>query len=91
MTSKDRRVAIAGAGPAGLVTARFLKAQGFEPTLFDAGGRVGGQWERPNATSRAGWPMCEAMPTSPALPPLDSRPARRAGGRSARGSDSHLR
>jgi dimethylaniline monooxygenase (N-oxide forming) len=59
MTSKDRRVAIVGAGPAGLVTARFLKAQGFEPTLFDPGGRVGGQWDR--TTARSGiWPDMRA-------------------------------
>jgi dimethylaniline monooxygenase (N-oxide forming) len=57
MTSKDR-VAIVGAGPAGLVTARFLKAQGFEPVLFDRGVRVGGQWDR---TANSGiWPDMRA-------------------------------
>ena len=59
MTSKDRRVAIVGAGPAGLVTARFLKAQGFEATLFERGTRVGGQWDRTAANS-AIWPDMRA-------------------------------
>ncbi|MBX7256896.1 MAG: NAD(P)-binding domain-containing protein [Candidatus Hydrogenedentes bacterium] len=37
-------VAIVGAGPAGLVTARYLKSEGFDPVLFEQGDRVGGQW-----------------------------------------------
>jgi dimethylaniline monooxygenase (N-oxide forming) len=59
MTSTDRRIAIVGAGPAGLVTARFLKAQGFEPMLFDPGVRVGGQWDRTKAQSGM-WPDMRA-------------------------------
>ena len=59
MTSKDRRVAIVGAGPAGLVTARFLKVQGFEATLFERRARVGGQWDRTAANS-AIWPDMRA-------------------------------
>jgi dimethylaniline monooxygenase (N-oxide forming) len=51
MTGKDRAVAIVGAGPAGLVAARFLEAQGFAPILFDPGMRVGGQWDRTTAAS----------------------------------------
>lgn len=59
MTGKDRRVGVVGAGPAGLVAARFLQAQGFEPTLFDPSGRVGGQWDR--ATEASGiWPDMRA-------------------------------
>jgi dimethylaniline monooxygenase (N-oxide forming) len=58
MTGKDR-VAIVGAGPAGLVTARFLKAQGFEPILFDMGHRVGGQWDRTTPASGI-WPDMRA-------------------------------
>ena len=35
-----RSVAIIGAGPAGLVTARWLKREGFEPVIFDQGNRL---------------------------------------------------
>ena len=38
------KVAILGAGPAGLVAARYLKNEGFEPVLFEQGDRIGGQW-----------------------------------------------
>jgi dimethylaniline monooxygenase (N-oxide forming) len=58
MTSKDRLVAVVGAGPAGLVTARFLKAQGFEPILFDRCLGVGGQWGRTTASGI--WPDMRA-------------------------------
>lgn len=37
-------VAIIGAGPAGLVTARWLSSYGFAPVLFEAAERPGGQW-----------------------------------------------
>ena len=52
------RVAIVGGGPAGIVTARYLKAYGFEPVIFEQSGGLGGQW---NASSDASgvWPgMC---------------------------------
>jgi hypothetical protein len=39
-----QEVAVIGAGPAGLVTARYLKSEGFEPVLFEQGSRIGGQW-----------------------------------------------
>jgi dimethylaniline monooxygenase (N-oxide forming) len=55
MTSNDKTIAIIGAGPAGLVAARFLKAQGFEPTLFERGTRIGGQWDHTAVTSGI-WP-----------------------------------
>ncbi|HVN32831.1 MAG TPA: NAD(P)-binding domain-containing protein [Thermoanaerobaculaceae bacterium] len=38
------KIAIVGAGPAGLVAARYLRSEGFEPVLFEQGDRVGGQW-----------------------------------------------
>jgi cation diffusion facilitator CzcD-associated flavoprotein CzcO len=38
------KVAVIGAGPAGLVAARYLKSEGFEPAIFERGDRVGGQW-----------------------------------------------
>ncbi len=33
-----------GAGPGGLVAARWLMSQGFEPTIFDKAPMLGGQW-----------------------------------------------
>lgn len=39
-----RSVAVIGAGPGGLITARWLKREGFEPVIFDQGDRLGGQW-----------------------------------------------
>jgi cation diffusion facilitator CzcD-associated flavoprotein CzcO len=39
-----RTVAIIGAGPAGLVAARYLKSEGFTPVIFEQGDSVGGQW-----------------------------------------------
>jgi dimethylaniline monooxygenase (N-oxide forming) len=37
-------VAVIGAGPAGLVVARWLISQGFEPTIFERAPVLGGQW-----------------------------------------------
>jgi dimethylaniline monooxygenase (N-oxide forming) len=49
-------VAVIGAGPAGLVAARWLIAQGLEPQLLEQGPDLGGQW-----TGRVGasgvWPQ----------------------------------
>lgn len=48
-------VAVIGAGPGGLVAARWLMAQGFEVTVFEAGSDLGGQWT--GAPGRSGvWP-----------------------------------
>ena len=38
------KVAIIGAGPGGLVAARYLQSEGFEPVLFEQSARIGGQW-----------------------------------------------
>jgi dimethylaniline monooxygenase (N-oxide forming) len=38
------RVAIIGGGPGGLVAAKYLKAHGFEPTIFEQADDIGGQW-----------------------------------------------
>jgi len=35
---------VIGAGPGGLIAARWLLSQGFEPTLFEQGPELGGQW-----------------------------------------------
>ncbi len=37
-------VAVIGAGPGGLVSARWLLSQGFEPTIFEQSQTLGGQW-----------------------------------------------
>src|SRR5262245_17519420 len=37
-------VAVLGAGPGGLATARWLLSQGFEPTIFEQAPILGGQW-----------------------------------------------
>lgn len=48
-------VAIIGAGPGGLVAAKYLKQQGFTPVIFDQSHRVGGQWN--GASPHSGvWP-----------------------------------
>ena len=39
------RIAIVGAGPAGIVAAKYALEAGFEPTVFEAGDRLGGQWD----------------------------------------------
>jgi cation diffusion facilitator CzcD-associated flavoprotein CzcO len=48
-------VAIIGAGPAGLVAARYLTSEGFEPVLFEQGATIGGQWSGDRARSGV-WP-----------------------------------
>jgi cation diffusion facilitator CzcD-associated flavoprotein CzcO len=48
-------VAIVGAGPGGLVAARYLRAAGFAPTLFEQADGVGGQW-RVGAPHSKVWP-----------------------------------
>ncbi|MGB3209352.1 MAG: NADPH-dependent 2,4-dienoyl-CoA reductase [Desulforhopalus sp.] len=41
---KKKRVAVVGAGPAGLACATTAAARGHEVTLFEAGGEIGGQF-----------------------------------------------
>ena len=44
-----------GAGPGGLIAARWLLSQGFEPTIFEQGPDLGGQWT--GVQGRSGvWP-----------------------------------
>src|ERR1700748_1919541 len=50
-----RTVAVIGAGPGGLVAARWLLSKGFEPTIFEQGPKLGGQWT--GLVGRSGvWP-----------------------------------
>ena len=44
MTPYDKRVAVIGAGPSGLAAARYLRAHGFVPVIYDRGERLGDQW-----------------------------------------------
>ncbi|VEG41833.1 putative flavoprotein involved in K+ transport [Mycolicibacterium flavescens] len=48
-------VAVIGAGPGGLVAARWLIAQGFEPTIYERGATLGGQWTGERGRSGV-WP-----------------------------------
>ena len=52
---KVPKVAIIGAGPAGLVAARYLLQHGFDPVLFEQSSRLGGQWNQGAAHSGI-WP-----------------------------------
>lgn len=52
---RAKAVAIIGAGPGGLVAARFLLAHGFEPVLFEQDSRLGGQWNQ-GAPHSGVWP-----------------------------------
>ncbi|MTH36482.1 NAD(P)-binding protein [Paracoccus limosus] len=69
------RVAIVGAGPAGLVAARWLRAQGFEITLYDAAEDIGGQWN-PAGVHSATWPgmVTNTSRVMTAFSDLDHRP-----------------
>jgi hypothetical protein len=51
----NRAVAIIGAGPAGIVAARYLKSEGLYPILFEQSSRIGGQWSGDPACSGI-WP-----------------------------------
>jgi thioredoxin reductase len=53
--SSEKKVAIIGAGPAGLVVARYLLQHGFEPVLFEQSSRLGGQWNQ-GAPHSGIWP-----------------------------------
>jgi hypothetical protein len=55
MAEQAKQVAIIGAGPAGVVAARFLLAHGFEPVIFEQSSRLGGQWNQGAAHSGV-WP-----------------------------------
>src|SRR5688500_9807770 len=52
----DRRIAVVGAGPAGLAALRAFTKAGLDATAFERGNRVGGVWtleERPTAAYRS--------------------------------------
>ena len=49
------RVGIIGAGPAGIVAARYLSTEGFDPVLFERSSVLGGQWSGSAGTNGV-WP-----------------------------------
>src|SRR5688500_19165194 len=52
----EGRVAVVGAGPAGLAALRALTAAGIDATAFERGSRIGGVWtleDRPTAAYRS--------------------------------------
>jgi dimethylaniline monooxygenase (N-oxide forming) len=49
---QQRRVAVIGAGPAGLVTAKTLKDKGFKVVVYEKGSMVGGAWVYDNDNGR---------------------------------------
>src|SRR3954467_4820102 len=55
MAKKAASVAIVGGGPAGIVSARYLKANGFAPVIFEQSGSIGGQWNASGEHSGV-WP-----------------------------------
>ena len=56
-------VAVIGAGPGGLVAARWLLSQGFEPTIFEQSQMLGGQWTGLDGISGI-WPTMNAGPST---------------------------
>src|SRR5215467_14244946 len=59
MTRKRENIAVVGAGPGGLIAARWLLSQGFEPTIFEQGPMLGGQWTALDGRSGV-WPSMYA-------------------------------
>ena len=48
-------MAVIGAGPSGLAAAKHALEAGFEPTVFEASGALGGQWQS-DAPHSGVWP-----------------------------------
>jgi dimethylaniline monooxygenase (N-oxide forming) len=59
MTRSRESIAVVGAGPGGLIAARWLLSQGFEPTIFEQGPMLGGQWTGLDGRSGV-WPAMYA-------------------------------
>lgn len=60
-----RRVAVIGAGPAGLQAAATLRAEGFKVRLFERDEHPGGNWRYSDSTPvRESYPYVQLLPTS---------------------------
>lgn len=60
------RVAVVGAGPAGLCAARHVTSQGMSCTVFEQGGALGGTWVYTDAVGKDtyGLPIHTSMYTN---------------------------
>src|SRR3954452_24904502 len=67
------RVAVVGAGPSGVTAAKHLLGAGFDVTVFEASGAVGGQWQTTAAHSGV-WPGMDTN-TSRAMTAFSDFPA----------------
>src|SRR3954469_19032635 len=56
------RVAVVGAGPSGIAAAKHLLVAGFDVTVFEASGALGGQWQ-PTAGHSGVWPGVDPNPS----------------------------
>jgi len=70
---RGARIAIVGAGPGGLVTAKHALEAGFEATVFEASDDLGGQWHA-TATHSGVWPRMRTN-TSRAMTAFSDAPA----------------
>ncbi|CAI5477298.1 unnamed protein product [Closterium sp. Yama58-4] len=73
-----KRVAVIGAGPAGLASAKYLLEAGLQPTLFEKAGSIGGLW-RQGVSSENGEAIEEDPNSKPAARATDGAPACWAG------------
>src|SRR4051794_24007043 len=67
------RVAVVGAGPSGIVAAKYALEAGFDVTVFEAGDRLGGQWYT-TAPHSGVWPGMRTN-TSRAMTAFSDAPA----------------
>src|SRR5687767_471016 len=59
-----RRVAVIGAGASGLISAKWLAAEGLEPVVFEKTDRIGGVWTYDEAISGGGSPSYRSLVTN---------------------------
>src|SRR4029450_222207 len=71
--SPSSRIAVVGGGPSGIVVARELLEAGLEPTVFEQGDGLGGQWNA-GAPHSGVWPGMRAN-TSGAVTRVSELPA----------------
>ena len=59
-----RRIAIIGAGASGLVAAKWLRAEGLEPIVFEKSDRIGGVWTYDESLTGGGSPSYRSLVTN---------------------------